>query len=78
MARRGSGEYISPRPGVQGYKANQEEFWISGPRRDGNDRLYVSSLPVEIDDDVRDEYWTEIRKRPERAVLCYPERVQID
>ena len=53
-----------------GFKANfrnkdtWEEYWISGPRRDGQDRLYVSNLPVEIDDDVREEYWTDIRKRP--------------
>jgi hypothetical protein len=43
----------------------REEYWISGPRQDGSDRLYKSNLPVEIDDDVREEYWTMIRKRPE-------------
>jgi hypothetical protein len=43
-----------------------DEYWISGPHRDGQDRLYPSSIPVEIDEDARDEYWTEIRKRPER------------
>ncbi|MGA2103306.1 MAG: mannose-1-phosphate guanylyltransferase [Candidatus Sulfotelmatobacter sp.] len=54
-----------------GFKANYrseqsgEEYWISGPRRDGQDRLYVSNIPVEIDEDVREEYWTEIRKKPE-------------
>jgi hypothetical protein len=54
-----------------GFKANYrgnetgEEYWISGPRRDGLDRLYgKSALVVEIDDDVREEYWTEIRKKP--------------
>ena len=58
---------------VSGYKFNHidletcAEYWISGPRRDGEDRLYVSNLPVEIDDDVREEYWTEIRKEPGRA-----------
>jgi hypothetical protein len=56
-----------------GFKAHYFEvetgdhYWISGPRRDGEDRLYVSHLPVEIDDDVREEYWAEIRKKPERA-----------
>jgi hypothetical protein len=56
---------------IQGFKANYcdtetfGEYWISGPRRDGKDRLYVSNIPVEIDDDVREEYWTEIRKKPE-------------
>lgn len=51
-----------------GYKYNHiaedngDEFWISGPRKDGRDRLYPeSSLPVEIDDDVTDEYWRDIR-----------------
>jgi hypothetical protein len=42
-----------------------EQYWISGPRRDGTDRLYKSDWPVEIDEDVREEYWTEIRKAPE-------------
>ncbi len=56
---------------ISGFKANYrrrdtfEEYWISGPRRDGQDRLYVSNIPVEIDEDVREEYWTDIRKRPE-------------
>ena len=54
-----------------GYKTNHIElethelYWISGPRRDGRDRLYVSNIPIEIDDDVREEYWTEIREKPE-------------
>ena len=44
-----------------------EQYWISGPRRDGLDRLYgKSGLVVEIDDDVREEYWAEIRKKPEQ------------
>ncbi len=56
---------------IQGFKANyqdaetHDEYWISGPRRDGKDRLYVSNIPVEIDEDVREGYWTEIRKKPE-------------
>jgi hypothetical protein len=41
---------------------NGEMFWISGPRKDGRDRLYPdSTLPVEIDEDVRSEYWRDIR-----------------
>jgi hypothetical protein len=53
-----------------GFKANYfevgrgTEYWISGPRRDGADRLYGYGLPVEIDEDVREEYWTKIRKEP--------------
>lgn len=56
-----------------GFKANYydvdngEQFWISGPRRDGADRLYGEPVPVEIDADVRGEYWTEIRGLPHRA-----------
>jgi len=59
------------RLGGTGFKANYsdidtgEKYWISGPRKDGTDRLYKSDWPVEIDEDVREEYWTEIRKRPE-------------
>lgn len=55
-----------------GFKANyfdietSEWFWISGPRKDGKDRLYPeSSQPVEIDEDVAEEYWRAIRgKQP--------------
>lgn len=56
------------RLGGQGFKANYfdvetgDYFWISGPRKDGNDRLYESSTkPVEIDPDVHDEYWGTVR-----------------
>jgi hypothetical protein len=54
-----------------GYKANYfetetgEEFWISGPKKDGSDRLYSERVPVQIDEDVREEYWTVIRHLPE-------------
>jgi hypothetical protein len=57
-----------------GYKYNciEEEtgahFWISGPRKDGDDRLYISRMPIEIDPDVHDEYWRKVRGRsPSRA-----------
>jgi len=52
----------------RGFKANYydvqtgEPYWISGPRRDGADRLYGGSTPVEIDEDVRKEYWSTIRQ----------------
>lgn len=55
----------------QGFKANYfdeasgDHFWISGPRKDGEDRLYpTSAMPVEIDADVEAEYWRDIRGRP--------------
>ena len=51
-----------------GFKANYfdvdtgDQFWISGPRKDGRDRLYDGSTkPVEIDNDVSVEYWRDIR-----------------
>ena len=56
-----------------GYKANYrdtatgEEYWISGPKKNGRDRLYGGI--VEIDEDVRDEYWCEIRKLPQNRQL---------
>jgi hypothetical protein len=42
-----------------------EEYWISGCRVDGNDSLYGGT--VQIDEDVRREYWTEIRGMPGKA-----------
>lgn len=56
---------------ANGFKSNyyevtsRDEYWISGPRRDGTDRLYVSNIPVDIDGDVREEYWATIRMKPE-------------
>ena len=53
----------------RGYKANyfdvetKERYWVSGPQKDGQDTLYPGI--VEIDDNVRQEYWLEIRKRPD-------------
>jgi hypothetical protein len=38
-----------------------DDYWISGCRRDGADRLYGERVPISIDEDVREEYWTEIR-----------------
>jgi len=54
-----------------GFKTNYvdvdsgEEYWISGCKAAGGDRLY--SRTIEINDDVREEYWREIRKQPERV-----------
>lgn len=55
-----------------GFKSNYcgevtgDDYWISGPKRNGNDRLYGERLPIEIDEDVREEYWRDIRRQPER------------
>jgi len=54
-----------------GFKANYfdietgEEYWISGCHKDGRDALYTTD--VEIDEDVRVEYWTEIRRQPDKV-----------
>lgn len=55
-----------------GFKSNyydvetNEQYWISGPRKDGKDRLYGERVPIEIDEDVREEYWRDIRGMPEK------------
>ncbi len=52
-----------------GFKANYfdvesgEQYWISGCKKDGTDALY--STTVEIDEDIREEYWIGIRNKPE-------------
>jgi hypothetical protein len=56
-----------------GYKANYYNvessmwYWVSKCRKDGNDALYPAT--VEIDEDVREEYWTVIRQQPENKHL---------
>jgi hypothetical protein len=59
-----------------GYKANYVDinsydevedgydyYWISGCKKDGHDSLYPGI--IEIDEDVREEYWLKIRNKPE-------------
>ena len=54
---------------TRGCKANHvdcetgEEYWISGCKKRGDDTLYPGM--VEIDEDAREEYWREIRSRPD-------------
>ena len=57
----GRGEYLDTE--------SRETYWFSGPREDGNDRggNRAGSFPIEVDEEVRREYWTEIRGEPERA-----------
>lgn len=46
-----------------------EQFHVQHVRDDGLDRSdghKRGSFPVEIDDDVREEYWTRIREQPHR------------
>lgn len=44
------------------------EFWISGPKKNGQDRLYEFPT-IYIDEDVREEYWLKIRNKPECVQL---------
>jgi len=57
-----------------GLKANfsdvetAQPFWIAKARKDGADRLYKGAgEPPVIDDDVREEYWRDIRGVPDPA-----------
>ena len=55
----------------RGFKANYfdidtgEYYWISGCKKDGRDRLYGERLPIHIDENIQEEYWTVIRNMPE-------------
>jgi hypothetical protein len=71
FAKSGKGIYYGCREfyRMNGLKANyveagsNEPYWISGPRKDGRDPSFSpSALPVEIDEDVREEYRYEIRQ----------------
>lgn len=42
-----------------------DEYWISGCKKNGEDRLFGNS-PVEIDEDAREAYWTTVRSQPDR------------
>ena len=51
-----------------GFKANYfdietgQQFWISGPRKDGTDGLYGRvTEPEDVDADVAEEYWRKVR-----------------
>ena len=43
------------------YIETGEEYWISGPRKDGQDALYATGIAPEVDGDVYEEYWSVIR-----------------
>ena len=47
-----------------------ENYWVSGCKKDGTDALFSNT--VEIDKDVLEEYWTEIRKKPEMLKVENP------
>ena len=44
----------------------RERYWISGPKKNGEDKLYGGV--VEIDEDAREEYWVRVRGLAERVV----------
>ena len=46
--------------------ATGEGYWVSGCKRNGQDRHWAGGGPVHIDEDVRAEYWSEIRGLPDR------------
>jgi hypothetical protein len=37
------------------------EYWVSGPKKNGQDRHWAGGGAVRIDQDVVDEYWKTIR-----------------
>ncbi len=37
------------------------EYWVSGPKKNGQDRHWAGGGEVRIDPDVVDEYWRDIR-----------------
>jgi hypothetical protein len=56
---------------ISDYKANYldlatgQNYWISGCKKGGDDTLYPGI--VEIDEDVREEYWLRIRNLPDQV-----------
>ena len=58
----------------KGFKANFQDvesgaqYWISGCKKDGLDSLYPNL--IEIDEDIREEYWVKIRNKPELKETC--------
>ena len=68
-----AGRTLTP---IKGFKANycdlesRSEYWISGPKKRGGDRLYGTGR-VEIDDNVREEYWMSIREEPHRIAETF-------
>jgi hypothetical protein len=46
-----------------------EEFWVSGIKKDGTDRHWAGSGPVEIDPDVFDEYLAMVEPKVKARIL---------
>jgi hypothetical protein len=47
------GNYIDANTGI--------EYWVSGPKKNGQDRHWAGSGDVRIEADVVDEYWRDVR-----------------
>lgn len=61
-----------PRRGRRGRRlhvpSNGDEYWVSGPKADGSDRLSGGRQSViHIDEDVREEHRLRIRNMPQRV-----------
>lgn len=54
----------------RGFKSNYfdidtgEHYWISGPKKNGQDSLYATHARAVVDADVHEEYWAMIRGLP--------------
>jgi hypothetical protein len=48
-----SGNFLDPDTG--------DEYWVSGPNKDGSDRHWAGGGPIVVDDDAAEEYWRDIR-----------------
>lgn len=52
-----------------GFKSNYydvksgDDYWISGPRKDGADRLYGERVPIKIDEEVREQQFPRLAPR---------------
>ena len=44
-----------------------DAYWVSGPKKNGQDRYPWAGEKIRIDPDVREEYWMQIRNQPERV-----------
>ncbi len=57
QSQRGGGVYGNYFDTTTGF-----EYWVSGPKKNGQDRHWAGGGDVRIDQDVVDEYWREIRQ----------------
>lgn len=48
-------------------KGSLEDYWVSGIKKDGTDAIFTAD--IEIDENVREEYWCNIRNLPENIQL---------